>query len=184
HLMIENGWVDREFIARHTVGFDGLAEPVAQWTPRRTAEVTGIAEHSIRQAAEWWGTATTSFLMHARGIEHSTHGVQHCMGAINLALASGRSGREGCGYATITGQGNGQGGREHGQKAEQLPGARDIENPEHREYVASVWGCDPADIPGRGLTAQEIMEAIHAGTIKGLLSICFNPVVSLPQSGF
>ena len=69
-------------------------------------------------------------------------------------------------------------------KAEQLPGARDIENPAHREYIASVWGCDPAEIPGRGLTAEEIMRAIHAGEIKGLLSICFNPAVSLPQTGF
>ena len=65
-----------------------------------------------------------------------------------------------------------------------LPGARDIESPEHREYIASVWGCDADDIPGRGLSAQEIMQAIHAGEIKGLLSICFNPVVSLPDSNF
>ena len=65
-----------------------------------------------------------------------------CLGAINIVLASGRIGREGCGYATITGQGNGQGGREHGQKCDQLPGGRDIENPEHRAHVAEVWGID------------------------------------------
>ena len=61
------------------------------------------------------------------------------------------------------------------------PGNRDITNPEHRAYIASVWGCDEVDdIPGKGLTAQEIVEAIHRGEIKGLLSICFNPMVSLP----
>src|SRR5690606_23535104 len=53
-----------------------------------------------------------------------------------------------------------------------------------REYVASVWGCDVEEIPGKGLTAQEIMEAIHRGEIKGLLSICFNPAVSLPDTAF
>ena len=88
------------------------------------------------------------------------------------------------GCNTITGQGNGQGGREHGHKCDQLPGNRDITNPEHREYIASVWGCDPSEIPGKGLTAQEIMNAIGAGEIKGLLSICFNPLVSLPDSNF
>ncbi|HEY3484745.1 MAG TPA: molybdopterin dinucleotide binding domain-containing protein, partial [Ilumatobacteraceae bacterium] len=82
------------------------------------------------------------------------------------------------------GQGNGQGGREHGHKCDQLPGNRDITNPEHRAYVAGVWGCDVDEIPGKGLPALEIIEAIHAGEIKGLLSICFNPAVSSPDTNF
>jgi assimilatory nitrate reductase catalytic subunit len=184
HLMVENDWLDHEFIERHTVGFEQVAEQVKAWTPRRTAEVTGIAEASIRQAAEWWGTAKTSHMMHARGIEHHSHGVQNVLAAINIVLASGRIGREGCGYGTITGQGNGQGGREHGQKCDQLPGARDIENPEHRAHVAKVWGVDPEVIPGKGVDAYELIRKIHAGEIRGLLSICFNPLVSLPDNGF
>jgi assimilatory nitrate reductase catalytic subunit len=184
HLMIENGWVDEDFIASRTVGFEKVAEHVKGWTPRRTAEVTGVAEKAIRKAAEMWGTAATSFLMHARGIEHHSHGVQNVLGAINIVLASGRIGRPSCGYATITGQANGQGGREHGQKCDQLPGSRDIENPEHRAFVAGVWGVDEADIPRAGVDAYEIMRLIDKGEIKGLLSICFNPKVSLPDNHF
>lgn len=184
HLMIESDWLDHDFIERETVGFEEVAAHVRQWTPRRTAEVTGIAERAIREAAELWGRAKTSFLMHARGIEHHSHGVQNVLGAINLVLASGRLGREGCGYATVTGQGNGQGGREHGQKCDQLPGARDIFNPEHRAYIARVWGIDPAEIPQAGVDAYEIFRRIDAGEIRGLLTICFNPLVSLPDNGF
>ena len=184
HLMIENGWVDREFVERHTVGFDAAAEEASAWTPRRTAEVTGIAEARIRQAAEWWGTAKSSFLLHARGLEHHSSGVLNVLSAINVVLASGRIGREACGYATITGQGNGQGGREHGQKADQLPGARDLGNPEHRAYVAGVWGIEPEELPQPGVDACEIVRKIDRGEIKGLLSICFNPVVSLPDNNF
>ena len=184
HLMIENDWLDHGFIDEHTVGFEAAAEHVKDWTPRRTAEVTGIAERGIRQPAEWWGQAKTSFLLHARGIEHHTHGVQNVLGAINMVLASGRIGREYCGYATITGQGNGQGGREHGQKCDQLPGARDVSNPEHRAYVAKVWGVDPNDIPQAGVDAYEIFRKIDRGEIRGLLSICFNPKVSLPDNSF
>jgi len=184
HLMIENDWLDHDFIERHTAGFDEVARHVAEWTPQKTAQVTGIAERGIRQAAEWWGLASTSFLMHARGIEHHTHGVQNVLGAINMVLASGRLGRKGCGYATITGQGNGQGGREHGQKCDQLPGARDISNPEHRAYIAGVWGIDADEIPPAGVDAYEIFRKIDAGEIKGLLTICFNPVVSLPDNNF
>ncbi|HWD41088.1 MAG TPA: molybdopterin dinucleotide binding domain-containing protein, partial [Fimbriimonas sp.] len=77
-----------------------------------------------------------------------------------------------------------QGGREHGHKCDQLPGNRDIENPEHRAYVAKVWDCDESEIPHKGHPAPVIMEMIHSGEIKGLISICFNPLVSLPDSNF
>ncbi|MBS1788416.1 MAG: molybdopterin oxidoreductase family protein [Acidobacteria bacterium] len=184
HLMIENDWLDHDFINQHTVGFDALAEHVAQWTPKHTAEVTGISERAIRQAAELWGRAKTSFLLHARGIEHHSHGVQNVLGAINIVLASGRIGRENCGYATITGQGNGQGGREHGQKCDQLPGARDISNPEHRSFIAGIWGIDEQELPGAGVDAYELIRKIDRGEIKGLLSLCFNPLVSLPDNNF
>ncbi|HEX8998708.1 MAG TPA: molybdopterin oxidoreductase family protein [Blastocatellia bacterium] len=184
HLMIENDWLDHDFISQHTVGFDALAEHVKPWTPKQTAEVTGITERAIRQAAEMWGKAKTSFLLHARGIEHHSHGVQNVLGAINMVLASGRIGRENCGYATITGQANGQGGREHGQKCDQLPGARDISNPEHRAFIAGVWGIDEKEMPGAGVDAYELIRKIDQGEIKGLLSLCFNPLVSLPDNRF
>jgi len=184
HLMIEHDWIDHQFIENHTVGFDAVAAHVREWTPQRTAEVTGIAVKSIQQAAEWWGTAKTSFLCHARGLEHHSNGVKNVLSAINIVLASGRIGRPNCGYATITGQGNGQGGREHGQKCDQLPGGRDLANPEHRAYVAGVWGMDPAELPQPGVDAYEIIRKIDRGEIKGLLSLCFNPVVSLPDNNF
>ena len=184
HLMIENRWLDPDFIEKHTVGFEAVAEYCRAWTPARTAEVTGVPERTIRRVAELWGTAKSSFLFHARGIEHHSNGVQNALGTINLVLASGRLGRPKCGYGTIVGQGNGQGGREHGQKCDQLPGLRDISNPEHRKYIAGVWGVEEKDIPGPGVDAYELFRKIDRGEIKGLLSICFNPKISLPDSDF
>jgi len=184
HLMIENDWLDHEFIKEHTLGFEAAAEAVRDYTPRRTAEITGVAEKAIRQAAEWWGTAKTSFLMHARGLEQHSHGVNNCLASINIVLASGRIGRPGCGYATITGQGNGQGGREHGQKTDQLPGGRDIENPEHRQFIADFWGMPEAELPHAGVDCYELFRKIDSGEIRGLLSWSINPVVSLPDSTF
>jgi assimilatory nitrate reductase catalytic subunit len=184
NLMIENNWIDRDFIEKHTIGFDAVGDYCKQWTPAKTAEVTGVPERSIRQAAEWWGKAKTSFLFHARGIEHHSNGVQNALGTINLVLASGRIGKPKSGYGTIVGQANGQGGREHGQKCDQLPGWRDIANPEHRRYIAGVWGIDEKDIPGPGVDAYEMFRKIDAGEIKGLISICFNPKVSLPDNNF
>jgi assimilatory nitrate reductase catalytic subunit len=183
-IMIEHGWIDREFIATHTNGFDAVAEYCKSWPVARAAELTGVPARSIEKAAELWGTAKTSFLFHARGIEHHSVGVNNCLGTINLVLASGRIGKPKCGYGTITGQANGQGGREHGQKCDQLPGMRDISNPEHRAYIADVWKIDEKDMPGPGVDAYEVFRKIDAGEIKGLLSVCINPMVSLPDNQF
>jgi assimilatory nitrate reductase catalytic subunit len=146
--------------------------------------VTGVPQRALLQAAEWWGTAKTSFLFHARGIEHHSNGVQNSLGTINLVLAFGRIGKPKSGYGTIVGQANGQGGREHGQKCDQLPGLRDINNPEHRRYIAGVWGIDEQELPGPGVDAYELFRKIDRGEIKALLSICFNPKVSLPDNTF
>lgn len=183
-IMIEKDWIDRDFIAQHTVGFEQVEEYCRQWSLERTAEVTGVPKRSVMRAAELWGQAQSSFLFHARGIEHHSNGVQNSLGTINLVLSSGRIGRPKSGYGTIVGQANGQGGREHGQKCDQLPGLRDISNPEHRKYIASVWDVPEEEIPGPGVDAYEIFRKIDAGEIKALLSICINPKISLPDSDF
>lgn len=182
HQMIKHDWLDHDFIANHTSGFEEAKIAVASYDLDWAEATTGVAREKILLAAQWWGPAKTSFLLHARGIEHHSKGVENVLSCINLVLATGRIGKPYCGYATITGQGNGQGGREHGHKCDQLPGNRDIENPEHRKYISGVWGIDEKDLPGKGLTAYEIIEAIDRGEIKGLISICFNPLVSLPNN--
>ena len=182
HVMIERGWIDEKFIAAHTHDFDKVRELVKKYTPAVTEKITGVPAQSILAVAEAWGTAETSMLLHARGIEHHTKGVENVLTYINLVLASGRIGKPGCGYGTITGQGNGQGGREHGQRCNQLPGGRDINKPEHRQFIADFWKIPEPELPKQGLTACEIIDAIERGEIKGLLSISFNPLVSIPDS--
>jgi assimilatory nitrate reductase catalytic subunit len=182
HVMIERGWTDEKFIAEHTHDFDKVRALAKKYTPEVTEKITGVPAKNIIQAAELWGPAETSMLLHARGIEHHTKGVENVLTYINLVLATGRIGRPGCGYGTITGQGNGQGGREHGQRCNQLPGGRDINKPEHRQFIADFWKIPEPELPKQGLTACEIIDAIERGEIKGLLSISFNPLVSIPDS--
>lgn len=184
HELIRNDWLDHDFIEAHTNHFDDAAAAVADLSPRVAAEITGVPAVRIEEAAEIWGTAASGLLLHARGIEQQSKGVENVMSAINLGLATGKFGKPGSGVSTITGQGNGQGGREHGHKCDQLPGNRSIRDPQHREYIASVWGCDESEIPGAGVPALSIIEQIHEGRIKGLLSICFNPLVSSPDANF
>jgi assimilatory nitrate reductase catalytic subunit len=184
HVILREDLVDHDFIQNYTTGFDAVAGSVKRWDPRTAAEITGVPPDGIEKAARWIGSTKRAIMMHARGLEHQSKGVENCLAVINIALATGAVGREGSGCTMITGQGNGQGGREHGQKCDQLPGQRSLTDPAAREHVARVWGIRPDDLPQPGYSAVEIMNAIHAGEIKALLSICFNPIVSLPDSNF
>ncbi len=184
HAVIRLGGVDEDFVARHTTGFDAVHAAIATYAPEAVEYLVGIPAERIVEAAELWVQAPRTMLLHARGIEHHLSGVDNVLACINLVLATGKIGKPGSGYATITGQGNGQGAREHGQRCNQLPGGRDIENPAHRAHVAAAWGIGEADLPGKGATAPEIVEMIHRREIRGLLSICFNPLVSLPDARF
>ena len=184
HVIIRDGLTDGAFIEAHTTGFEKTAESVAEWNPRRAAEVSGVAPEAIEKAAHLVGESRRSMFMHARGLEHQSKGVENCEAVVAIALATGNIGREGAGPVMVTGQGNGQGGREHGQKCDQLPGQRSLTDPAARQHVAGVWGISPDELPQPGYSAVEIMNAIHAGEIKGLLSICFNPLVSLPEANF
>jgi assimilatory nitrate reductase catalytic subunit len=184
HVLVRDNLTHDAYIAQHTTGFDQVRDQVREWTPERAAAITGVPPDRIVQAAHWIGETDRAMGVHARGIEHHSKGVENCLAMVNLYLATGNFGREGAGCMMITGQGNGQGGREHGQKADQLPGMRSITDPVARQHIASVWGIDEASLPGPGLSAQEIMNAIHSGEIKALLSMCFNPAVSLPDAHF
>jgi assimilatory nitrate reductase catalytic subunit len=184
HAIVRDGLARDDFLAAHTTGWSAVRDSVRDWTPERAAQMTGVPPDAIVTAARWIGGSTRAMGLHARGIEHHSKGVENCLAMLNLFLATGNVGRQGAGCSMITGQGNGQGGREHGQKADQLPGARLITDPEARRHVAAVWGIDERELPGPGYSAVEIMEAIHRGEIKALVSLCFNPIVSLPDARF
>ncbi len=181
HVVEREGLIDKEFIARRTVGWDATAATVRTYTPQRVGAICGIDPQVVERVGLLWGRAQRAMAFHARGIEHHIQGVDNCLSVINLVLATGQLGRHGAGYGTLTGQGNGQGGREHGQKADQLPGQRMIEDPAARAYIAGVWGIDESELPRAGTSAVEMVHQAEAGEIKGLLGICNNPLVSMPN---
>lgn len=135
------------------------------------------------EAARLLGEAPTAMVLTARGAEQHSNGTDTTLAFINLALALGLPGRPGCGFATLTGQGNGQGGREHGQKADQLPGYRRLDDPQAREHVAAVWGVEPDSLPGPGTSAYEMLDRLGTdGGVHALLVFASNVAVSAPHS--
>ena len=128
--------------------------------------------------------AATAIVLTGRGPEQQSHGVDNVLAYINLVLALGKAGKPCCGYGCLTGQGNGQGGREHGQKADQLPGYRRIDDPAARAHVAGVWSVPAESLPGPGRSAVELLDALgRQGGPKALLVFGSNLVVSAPDAG-
>ncbi|RCG29739.1 nitrite reductase [Sphaerisporangium album] len=184
HIAITEGYADEPYIAARTTGFEAVRASVATWWPERAERVTGVPVADLREAVRLLGTARTAVILTGRGAEQHAKGVDTVTAFIDLALALGLPGRAGSGYGCLTGQGNGQGGREHGQKADQLPGYRRIDDQAARAHVARVWGVDPAELPGPGRSAYELLDALGTpGGPKGLLVFGSNPVVSAPRSG-
>jgi len=183
HVVVRDNLVDRDFVARRTTGFDEVRRIAMAYWPDRVERITGVPAALIERAAHMLGEAASAMLLSARGPEQQRHGVDNTLALINLALAIGAPGRPHGGWGCLTGQGNGQGGREHGQKADQLPGYRKIDNPKHRAEIAAIWGVAPDSLPGPGLSASELLGALGPeGGVRGLFVMASNILVSAPDT--
>ncbi|MET8813591.1 molybdopterin oxidoreductase family protein [Streptomyces sp. NPDC004549] len=183
HLAIAEGHLDEEFIAARTTGWtDARAAAMAHW-PERVEALTGVPVPQLRAAVALFTRTPHSMVLTARGPEQQSKGTATVGAWIDLCLATGRAGRLLSGYGCLTGQGNGQGGREHGQKADQLPGYRSLEDPEARAHIAGVWGVDPGALPRSGPSAYELLDSLgQPGGVRALLVMGSNPVVSAPDA--
>jgi assimilatory nitrate reductase catalytic subunit len=182
YLAIEEGLTKKEYIASRTVGFESVRATVLGYHPAHVERLTGVPEGQMRQLVRWMAAAPSCMILSGRGAEQHSKGVDTVHAWINLALALGLPGTPYSGWGCLTGQGNGQGGREHGQKADQLPGYQLIENPAHRERVAKVWGVTPESLPRKGKSAFELLDAV--GTeVKSLLVMGSNVAVASPEAG-
>jgi assimilatory nitrate reductase catalytic subunit len=182
HIAIQDGLIDRDFIAARTEGFEPVRRVAAAYWPDRVERLTGVAERQLRRVAHMLGEAETAILLTARGPEQQSRGVDNLLAYINLFLALGHAGKIFCGFGSLTGQGNGQGGREHGQKADQLPGYRKLDDPADRAAVAKIWGVEPESLPRSGLSACELLDGLGPeGGIRALLVMGSNLAVSAPD---
>ena len=189
HILIDEGLVDSEYLASRTTGWDRVVASVGAWWPERAEALCGISTTELQRVARVLAAASPSkggagaYVLTGRGLEQSSQGTDSVSAAINIALALGLPGRRGSGYGPITGQGNGQGGREHGQKSDQLPGYSSITDPARRAHVARVWGVDPESIPGPGVPAVELLASLgKPDGPRALLVHGSNVVVSAPNS--
>jgi assimilatory nitrate reductase catalytic subunit len=183
-VIIEENLIDEKFIEERATGFDEVRDYVTSLSLEDLSDMTGVPIQQIRSAAIKFASEESGMIFTARGVEQQIDGTDAVRNLLNILISTGKIGKPLSGYGAITGQGNGQGAREHGQKADQLPGYRSIENEEHRAYIANVWGVKKEDLPRKGVSAFEMFKKIDQGEITGMLLMCSNPVVSNPNANF
>ena len=183
HLIIDRDAIDREYIERHTTGFDALRDSVRAYTPERVSTITGLPVDLIQRTASLYARARAGFIGWTMGVNHSSKGTETVNAINNLALITGNIGRPGAAPFSITGQCNAMGTREAGG-ASSLPGYRKFESATDRTEIARLWNIASERIPtSRGLAYPDIIEAALDRRIRALWIIATNPVVSFPNHG-
>jgi assimilatory nitrate reductase catalytic subunit len=183
HIVIERELIDRDYIERHTSGFEALHQSVLEYTPERVAELTGLDVDVLYRTALLYATADAAFIGWTMGVNHSSKGTDTVNAINNLALITGNIGRAGAAPFSITGQCNAMGTREAGG-ASCLPGYRKFESTVDRVEMAAHWNVPVERIPSaRGLAYPDIIEAALSRRIRALWIIATNPIVSFPNLG-
>ncbi|MGQ7786881.1 molybdopterin oxidoreductase family protein [Nesterenkonia sp. K-15-9-6] len=191
-VVLEEGLAAEDYLSRRVTGLDAFRRSVAHWWPERAQAATGVGADQIRLVARRLGHAARAaraggdpvYILTGRGVEQHKDGTDTARAAISLALLLGLPGSRAGGYGTLTGQGNGQGGREMGQKTDQLPGIRSITDPTDRAHMARIWGVDEGSIPGPGRPAAQLLHTMgHDDGVKALLVHGSNVAISAPDAG-
>ncbi|MBQ1088633.1 nitrate reductase [Streptomyces sp. B93] len=182
HEIIARGWTDRDYIERHVVGFEELAERVEDYPPERAAAICDVPVERIRDAARILGTGERVLSTVLQGFYQSHQATAAAVQVNNLHLVRGMLGRPGCGILQMNGQPTAQNTRECGADGD-LPGFRNWANDAHVEDLARVWNVDTAQIPHYAppTHVMQMMRYVEEGSIRLLWVSGTNPAVSLPE---
>ncbi|MEW6205158.1 MAG: formate dehydrogenase subunit alpha [Pseudomonadota bacterium] len=179
HVIIDENLIDREFIEQRTEGFNELKANVATSTPEAMAPICGISPEELRVVARVYARSKASIILWGMGISQHTHGTDNARCLISLALITGQIGRPGTGLHPLRGQNNVQGASDAGLIPMMYPDYQRVCNAEAQQRFEALWNTPLSNTPG--LTVVETMQAILAGTVKGMYILGENPAMSDPD---
>ena len=182
HEIIANDWIDREYVDRHTVGYDELEKQVADCDPEWAAAICDVAPGDIRDAARLLGTAERLLSTVLQGFYQSHQATAAAVQVNNVNLVRGMLGRPGCGILQMNGQPTAENTRECGADGD-LPGFRNWANDEQVADLAEVWNVEPQQIPhySEPTHLMQMLRYVEDGSIRFLYVSGTNPAVSLPE---
>ena len=175
NVLIQNDWIDKEYIEKHTEHFEEFKEHVKKFTLDKVEDETGISSGNVKELARMIHEGKRVSFWWTMGVNQSYQAVRTAQAIINLALMTGNIGRPGTGANSITGQCNALGSRLFSNTTG-LYGGGEYNNEARKKVVAEALGMDPADLPTKpSISYDQIVEGINNGEIKGLWIACTNP---------
>jgi formate dehydrogenase major subunit len=180
NVIVTESLHDQAYVDAHTEGFENLKRHVQDYTPEAMAEICGIDADTIRTVARTYAQSRASIIFWGMGVSQHVHGTDNSRCLIALALVTGQTGRPGTGLHPLRGQNNVQGASDAGLIPMMLPDYQLVDQPNLRQRFEDAWGTSLD--PQRGLTVVEIMDAIHAGNIRGMYIMGENPAMSDPDA--
>ena len=179
HTIVEEGLVAESFVEDRTSGYAELRANVAQFSPEAMAPVCGIDAATLRTVARLFARSRASMILWGMGISQHVHGTDNARCLIALSMMTGQIGRPGTGLHPLRGQNNVQGASDVGLIPMMFPDYSRVDNGSMLAKFEALWGAKLDPRPG--LTVVEIMNAIHAGTIRGMYIMGENPAMSDPD---
>jgi anaerobic selenocysteine-containing dehydrogenase len=182
HEIIANGWIDRDYLDAHVVGYPDLEKQVADYAPERVAGICDVPVERLREAARLIGTAERLLSTVLQGFYQSHQATAAAVQVNNVHLVRGMLGRPGCGILQMNGQPTAENTRETGADGD-MAGFRNWSNDAHVDELARIWNVDRMQIPHYAppTHAMQIFRNIEEGSIRFLWVSATNPVVSLPE---
>ena len=180
--LIERDWIDREFIAQCTAGFEDVRARVEDLPWEALEQGSGLSRADMLRFAEQYARARTTVFVYSMGLTQHRFGVDNVKAVVNLALARGMLGREKCGIMPIRGHSGVQGGGECGVDPDKYPGGFEVARAEDRRRFEELWSHPlPA---AKGLRTLQMLEAAHAGGIDFLYSLGGNLLETMPDRAY
>ena len=180
HIILKNGWEDREYIAARTEGIEELEEAVAAYTPQRVQEISGVSPADLEKMSELYATNRPAAILYTMGITQHTTGVDNVKSVCNLAMLTGNVGFASAGVNPLRGQNNVQGACDMGGLPNVFTGYQPVNNPESNAKFSKAWGRPLSDKPG--FTLPDMIKAMSEGKLKALYVIGENPKLSDPDA--
>ena len=180
HVIVEEKLYDQQYIDAYTENWEAEKRHLADFSPEKMQGICGIQAEVLRDVARTFAGAKAAMIFWGMGISQHIHGTDNSRCLISLALMTGQIGRPGAGLHPLRGQNNVQGASDAGLIPMFLPDYQPVTDDGVRSAFTKVWGS--ADFSNeRGLTVTEIMDAVHAGKIKGMYILGENPAMSDPD---
>jgi formate dehydrogenase alpha subunit len=179
HIILKEGWENKEFISMRTEGFEALQKEVENYPPEKVEEITGISKTDLRAIAETYAKAKKGAIVYAMGITQHITGTENVLSLANLAMLTGNIGRLNTGVNPLRGQNNVQGACDMGGLPNVYTGYQSVAEEAVAKKFEATWKVSLSRKPG--LTILEMFEAIEEGKLKALYIMGENPMVSDPD---